>query len=209
MRLNPPAAADTPENLSGGVLLVLMPGFGPEDGGRDPGALMRPRGLLTSAQIDRGTAVPRVLKWLAASGLDLRSAAPFLQLTVWPEAFEGRPHGPQCVKALVRQSEAFLQTVAERQPRLMVFVSCYLHDAACEPELDEALSAALGRALEPPRRLCAARLRTQIQRRERCLMVALPVPTANATPAFEAALTAALSRELRPLSGLFSRPMLS
>ena len=143
---------------------------------------MRPRGLLTSAQIDRGPYVPRVLKWLAAAGLDLRSAAPRLQLAVWPEAFEGRPHGPQCVKALVRQSDAFLKTVAERRPRLLVFVSCYLHDAACAPELDGPLTAALGRAIEPPRRLCASRLRVQIQRRERALILALPVPTANSRP---------------------------
>lgn len=208
MRLNPPAAADTPENLSGGVLLVLLPGFGPEDGGRDPAALTRPRGLLTSAQIDRGPYVPRVLKWLAAAGLDLRSAAPRLQLAVWPEAFEGRPHGPQCVKALVRQSDAFLKTVAERRPRLLVFVSCYLHDAACAPELDGPLTAALGRAIEPPRRLCASRLRVQIQRRERALILALPVPTANATPAFEAELTAALRRELRTIAGGFAGPTL-
>ena len=204
MRLNPPAAADTPENRSGGILLVLQPGYGPDPDGRDPVQLVRPRGLLTSAQIDRGPLLPRVLRWLAEAGLNLRTAAPALQLTVWPERFEGEPYAAQRIKALAVQSGDFLDTVARRRPRLIVFVSAYLHDALLEPGVSARFAETVGRACEPPRRLTTGRLRARIQRWEKAIVISVPVPCLSVTPAFETELTAALRRETGDLFASFS-----
>ncbi len=86
----------------------------------------------------------------------------------------------------------FLRVLAERQPTLLVLVSCYLFDALRDPALTERIDAALGRTVEPARRLTSTRLRVEGERRERALVLALPVPGPNTTPEFEEELKDAL-----------------
>ena len=189
-RSDPPGTGETPENARGGFLVVLLPGFGPE---LKPGANPAPRGLITAARIDRGPAVRRVLGWLAAAGFPVETEARRFSLAVWPSGgWKRAVRGPEQVTERVRDSDEFLRVLAERQPSLLVLVSCYLFDALRDPALTERIDAALGRTVEPARRLTSTRLRVEGERRERALVLALPGPGPNTTPEFEEELKDAL-----------------
>lgn len=190
VRSNPPKPIDTPENMHRGIALVLLPGYGPKDfNGDQPYA----KGLIDSSHVDRGTVVQTVLAWLNKSGLDVKRQASAFRLVVWPEKWvESNLRGPQMVSALVEQSSAFVEEMNETQPALLVLVSCYLHDALLNPEVVKALKPALGKPLMPPTRLCSTRLRAQLQRWEKALVVSLPIPSQRTTSAFSEALALGL-----------------
>lgn len=190
VRSNPPKPIDTPENMHRGIALVLLPGYGPKDfNGDQPYA----KGLIDSSHVDRGTVVQTVLAWLNKSGLDVKRQASAFRLVVWPEKWvESNLRGPQMVSALVEQSSAFVEEMNETQPALLVLVSCYLHDALLNPEVVKALKPALGKPLMPPTRLCSTRLRAQVQRWEKALVVSLPIPSQRTTLAFSEALALGL-----------------
>lgn len=190
VRSNPPKPIDTPENMHQGIALVLLPGYGPKDfNGDQPYA----KGLIDSSHVDRGTVVQTVLAWLNKSGLDVKRQASAFRLVVWPEKWvESNLRGPQMVSALVEQSSAFVKEMNETQPALLVLVSCYLHDALLNPEVVKALKPALGKPLMPPTRLCSTRLRAQVQRWEKALVVSLPIPSQRTTSAFSEALALGL-----------------
>lgn len=189
-RSNPPKPIDTPENMHRGIALVLLPGYGPKDfNGDQPYA----KGLIDSSHVDRGIVVQTVLAWLNKSGLDVKRQASAFRLVVWPEKWvESNLRGPQMVSALVEQSSAFVEEMNETQPALLVLVSCYLHDALLNPEVVKALKPALGKPLMPPTRLCSTRLRAQVQRWEKALVVSLPIPSQRTTLAFSEALALGL-----------------
>lgn len=190
VRSNPPKPIDTPENMHRGIALVLLPGYGPKEfNGDQPYA----KGLIDSSHVDRGTVVQTVLAWLNKSGLDVKRQASAFRLVVWPEKWVGSNlRGPQMVSALVEQSSAFVKEMNETQPALLVLVSCYLHDALLNPEVVKALKPALGKPLMPPTRLCSRRLRAQVQRWEKALVVSLPIPSQRTTSAFSEALALGL-----------------
>lgn len=190
VRSNPPKPIDTPENMHRRIALVLLPGYGPKDfNGDQPYA----KGLIDSSHVDRGTVVQTVLAWLNKSGLDVKRQASAFRLVVWPEKWvESNLRGPQMVSALVEQSSAFVKEMNETQPALLVLVSCYLHDALLNPEVVKALKPALGKPLMPPTRLCSTRLRAQVQRWEKALVVSLPIPSQRTTSAFSEALALGL-----------------
>lgn len=190
VRSNPPKPIDTPENMHRGIALVLLPGYGPKEfNGDQPYA----KGLIDSSHVDRGTVVQTVLAWLNKSGLDVKRQASAFRLVVWPEKWvESNLRGPQMVSALVEQSSAFVKEMNETQPALLVLVSCYLHDALLNPEVVQALKPALGKPLMPPTRLCSTRLRAQVQRWEKALVVSLPIPSQRTTSAFSEALALGL-----------------
>lgn len=190
VRSNPPKPIDTPENMHRGIALVLLPGYGPKEfNGDQPYA----KGLIDSSHVDRGTVVQTVLAWLNKSGLDVKRQASAFRLVVWPEKWvESNLRGPQMVSALVEQSSAFVKEMNETQPALLVLVSCYLHDALLNPEVVKALKPALGKPLMPPTRLCSTRLRAQVQRWEKALVLSLPIPSQRTTSAFSEALALGL-----------------
>lgn len=190
VRSNPPKPIDTTENMHRGIALVLLPGYGPKDfNGDQPYA----KGLIDSSHVDRGTVVQTVLAWLNKSGLDVKRQASAFRLVVWPEKWvESNLRGPQMVSALVEQSSAFVKEMNETQPALLVLVSCYLHDALLNPEVVKALKPALGKPLMPPTRLCSTRLRAQVQRWEKALVVSFPIPSQRTTSAFSEALALGL-----------------
>lgn len=190
VRSNPPKPIDTPENMHRGIALVLLPCYGPKEfNGDQPYA----KGLIDSSHVDRGTVVQTVLAWLNKSGLDVKRQASAFRLVVWPEKWvESNLRGPQMVSALVEQSSAFVKEMNETQPALLVLVSCYLHDALLNPEVVKALKPALGKPLMPPTRLCSTRLRAQVQRWEKALVVSLPIPSQRTTSAFSEALALGL-----------------
>jgi hypothetical protein len=199
-RLNAPGTGEYPENARKGAMIVMLPGYGPLPSEKTTTPLARSaRGLITSPQIDRGPFVPRLLAWLRAAGVDTQAYARYFRLCTWCERLDPKLHGPQMVKALAADADHFLAEVTAHHPALIVFMSCYLHDAVCEPSVTERLGPVFGRPLTPPRRLCDTRLRAQVQRWERTLMIGLPVPGQNATPAFAEALAESLRPIFEPL----------
>ncbi len=206
-RLNPPDAAPTAENGRRGILFVLMPGYGPAVPIRESGmtdeawaarlsAIVRPRGFASSPQIDRGSALPTVYRWLRSAGLPADMIAKESRITVWPPTWgeeAGALHADQWVMGAVRRSGGFLKTLEALEPRLVVFVSNYLLRAVNQPQLAERLAASIGRPASPARRLTDTRLRVMGQRWTRAALIALPIPSPNATAAFEAELKNGLS----------------
>ena len=190
VRSNPPKPIDTPENMHRVIALVLLPGYGPKDFN---GEQLQAKGLIDSSHVDRGAVVQTVLDWLNKSGVDVKRQASAFRLVVWPDKWsEPNLHGPQMVSALVKQSSAFVEEMNETQPALLVLVSCYLHAALLNPEVTKALKPVLGKPLMPPTRLCSTRLRAQVQRWEKALVVSLPIPSQRTTSAFSETLALGL-----------------
>lgn len=178
-RWNTPGTADTPDNADGGVLIVLPPGWGPEKrpGEEEPKA----RGLITSAQIDRGPLVPICLHWLERAGLPVRRNVRSFSVAVWPKMPLENVRGPQMVPKLVAAGEDVLAECRRRHPRLVIFLSCYLFDAFRDTALADEVSDIFGAELEKTRRLTRRRLRAEVVRYERALVLGLPLPSQNTT----------------------------
>lgn len=225
-RVNPPGTAETPENASGGVLIVALPGMGPErppePEGVDPESwtemLERPRGLITATQVDRGPYVRRALAWLSSAGFDVNAASRHFAVMTWPGPSEDvcqdssahnaswrrmvppEAKGARLPRWLAANAQGFLEVSARRRPKLVVFLSGAMLEATESPELASSVTDIYGPPQTPPCRLTDTRLAVWAQRRREALFLALPVSAAQATPAFEAALTEGLGRLLRTMA---------
>lgn len=212
MRVNAPGTADAPENLSGGVLIVMPPGFGPEVDEAalpaDPAAraaalerITRARGVVTALRVDRGACIPQALRWLAAAGFPVQKSAKRFSIFTWPEHWDGRPRDRHVVREAVLEGGRFAQELHLRRPLLVLFLSSQLLDAANDPAVIERLLPAVGRPLEPAFRLSSERLRILGQRWERTLMAGLPLPRRTHRPGFN-------DEVARALRALFTREAL-
>ncbi len=190
-RWNTPGTADTPENTDGGILIVMPPGWGPEkhEGEKEPKA----RGLIVSAQIDRGPVIPECLRWLERSGLDVRETAKAFSVLVWPSEPIRNAHGPQTVPKLVENRAMFIDECRRRRPRILIFLSCYLYDAFRDAGMADDVREVFGHELEKSHRLTSTRLRAEAMRVEKAIVLGLPLPSRNTTPAFVDALVKGLS----------------
>ena len=190
-RWNTPGTADTPENTEGGILIVMPPVWGPEkrEGESEPKA----RGLIVSAQIDRGPVIPECLRWLERSGLEVRELARAFSILVWPSEPICDAHGPQTVPRLVGEKAVLLDECRRRRPKILIFLSCYLYDAFRDPSLADEVRELFGSEIDKSRRLTSTRLRTEAMRLEKALVLGLPLPSRNTTPAFVEALVKGLS----------------
>lgn len=190
---NPPQTAVTPANRDGGILVVLLPGYGPKNGTAEQTSLPS-GGLITASHIDRGPAVAGLLDWLRAAHWDMKTLAPRFSLTVWPPAWDGPHHGPQMLGQLTRHAGAFVEVINQRKPSVILMVSCILLDAINQPEIRQKISPIFGCPLEAPHRITATRQRVLQQRWERALCVALPVPGRQVSQQTAQAIIDALSR---------------
>lgn len=162
--------------------MVTLPGLGP---GQAPGSR---RGHFFDKSIDRGPVLERFIGWFALCGIPVRrvrgTEGPFERSFFtfeWPEHPIANAHGPQTVKVIASDLARFVGMVEARRPRLIIFLSCYLWQAANLDESRAALAPALGRPLEPGRRITAERLAAWLQRWQGCTMLALPQPSKNTT----------------------------
>ena len=190
-RWNTPGTADTPQNTEGGVLIVVPPAWGPEkrEGDKEP----RARGLIVSGQIDRGPVIPECLRWLERSGFDVREEARAFSVLVWPETPFEKAHGPQIVPKLIEEKARFFDECRRRRPQIVICLSCYFYDALSSPEMATDVREAFGRVVEKTHRLTATRLRAEALRYERAILLGLPLPSRNTTPAFVDALVKGLA----------------
>ncbi len=199
--LSVPAPLDTPNNLKGGVLVVLPAGYG-------PAAAPVERSFFSDSAVDRGKVLGRFISWFALWGIPLgttrMSASDFERsffCCEWPsEKIEGAA-GPQLVPRYAARAQELARIIALRSPRLVIFLSCYLWQAINTPEGRQLLQDALGSPLEPGRRISTTRLAAYAQRWQKAHTLALPLPGTNTTDAFVRDVAGAVQRTFRA-SGL-------
>ena len=198
-----PEVLKTPENSSGGILVVCMPGLGP---------VKKPlrKGNFFDNSIDRGCVVERFIEWFPLWGIKPmrmrgREGAferQFFTLQ-WPQRPVEDAHGPQMVPLIAEKIEELAAVLERRRPRIIIFLSRYLWLAANTSQARARLSGILGKPLDEGRRITGERLNACAQSWENCLMLALPQPSKNTTDKFvqslAAGMRAALSRASCPL----------
>ena len=174
---------ETAENQTGGILVVTMPHTLPQ--GETP-----KRAFFADNAVNRGPVVERFLAWFPLWGMPLsrtRGRETAFErafcLTLWPLEEPKNAHGPQFIKATADQVPALLQVIDSRKPRLVIFLSAYLWQSIDQPSVAPLTNAVCGRALEKGRRISQCRLAAWVQRREKCVFLALPQPSKNTTDA--------------------------
>ncbi len=174
---------ETPENAAGGLLVVTMPHTVPA--GETPR-----RAFLADNSVHRGPVLERFIQWFSlwdmpqerVRGRESAFERSFA-LTLWPGQEPRSAHGPQFVKAVAPQVPALLDVIEKRRPRLLLFLSAYLWQAVTAPDVAPLTDRVCGRALDAGRRLSDTRLAVWVQKRERCVFLALPQPSKNTTDA--------------------------
>ena len=167
-----PTVADileTPENRSGGLLVVTMPHTVPE-------STASRRAFLSDRSVNRGPVLERFCEWFSLWGMPLQ-----------------RTRGKE--SAFERAFALALWKILEaRQPRLVIFLSAYLWQAVTAPDTEALTAAVCGKALDTGRRLSDTRLAAWVQKREKCVFLALPQPSKNTTDTVVRSWAAAIQR---------------
>lgn len=180
-RLPVPEVVRTQENALGGVLVVTQPGYGPEE------YSSARRAFLFDKSVDRGPVLNRFGDWFELWGIDVKRVRgtegaferSFFTLE-WPEV-PVSGHGPQTVPHIAEHILALRDSILERRPRLVIFLSCYLWQAVNLPSSLEVLSDACGSPLDHGRRITTERLAAYVQKWSKLQMLALPQPSKNTT----------------------------
>lgn len=176
-----PEVLTTEENAKGGIAVVTLPGFGPEN------APTR-RGFFFDNSVDRGRVLEQFIGWFTLWGIPVKRLRgtetaferSFFTLE-WPKEQIQNAHGPQTVKVIAGHIDEFVKVMQERQPRLVIFLSCYLWQAVNLSEIRPLLEPVFGQALDTGRRITDKRLSAFIQHWQNCTMLALPQPSKNTT----------------------------
>jgi hypothetical protein len=102
----------------------------------------------------------------------------------WPSSPVSGVRGPQLVQKYSVKCAELAAAIRSREPRLVIFLSCYLWQAANTSEGRLLLKDALGAPQEPGRRISPVRLGAYAQRWEKAMVLALPLPGPNTTHQF-------------------------
>lgn len=176
-----PEVLSTEENAKGGIAVVTLPGFGPEN------APTR-RGFFFDNSVDRGRVLEQFIEWFDLWGIpvkrlrgtDTAFERSFFTME-WPKEEIQNAHGPQTIKVIAGHIDEFVKVMQERQPRLVIFLSCYLWQAVNLEEIRPLLEPIFGQPLDAGRRITDKRLGAFLQRWQNCSMLALPQPSKNTT----------------------------
>jgi len=199
-----PAPLDTPNNLKGGVLVVLPPGYGPE-----PGTPPSDRSFFSDSAVDRGKTLAQFVSWFPVWGIPLATtrmtAGDFersFYCCEWPSVPVTGARGPQLVQKYAAKCSELAAVIHDREPRLVIFLSCYLWQAANTDEGRLLLADALGSPLEPGRRISPLRLAAYAQRWQKACVLALPLPGTNTTESFVQSIGSAVQRTFKEAEAL-------
>ncbi len=194
-----PDVLETPENASGGVLVVTLPGYGPTE------PPVR-RGNFFDNSIDRGPVLKAFIGWFSLWGIEPncvrgREGAferQFFTLE-WPasKSVFKHAHGPQMVPRIAGCINELAAVLKARRPRLVIFLSRYLWLAVNAPEAREVLADIIGSPLEKGRRITTGRLNAVHQSWQGVTMIALPQPSKNTTAQYVATLAPGVRQALR------------
>ena len=193
-----PEVLPTSENASDGILVVLFPGLGPQSFGPR-------RGTLFDNSVDHGQTLERFCAWFDVWGIPVHrvrgSETAFEKsffAAEWPAdpAVYAGAHGPQMVSKIAARTKELALVLQERRPRLVIFLSCYLWQAANHPDALEILKPIIGNPLETGRRITSERLAAYVQPWEKCTFLALPQPSKNTTERYVLSLAAGVQSTL-------------
>lgn len=181
-RLPAPEVVQTRENLSGGILVVTQPGYGPLEY-----SSVR-RAFLFDKSVDRGPVLNRFAEWFPLWGIDIKRVRgtegaferSFFTLEWPPQTVSG--HGPQTIPKIAEHISLLCDVLEQRRPRLVIFLSCYLWQAVNTPDALRALSGICGSPRGKGRRITDERLAAYVQHWSGGVqMLALPQPSKNTT----------------------------
>lgn len=184
------------ENKSGGILIVIQPGYGPK-----PPQVGR-RSFFSDRQVDHGKLLNSLIDWfdlwsiplVRSRGQDTAFERSFFTFE-WPSETVTQGHGPQLVPKFASYAHELAELLKDRKPRLVIFLSCYLWQAMNLAK-DIFLETA-GRPLENGRRITSERLAAYIQQWEKLTVLALPQPSKNTTEKYVRTLSSGVQEALR------------
>ena len=188
----------TKENKTGGILVVLLPGFVSRIG-------TGPRSFLSDRTLLLGKTLSAFCDWFSLWGIPFSRTSGTegafersFFVASWPDAAPLNAHGPQLVPKIAEHASELNALLLQRKPRLVIFLSCYLWQAMNLAR--EAFSLSAGAPLEEGRRITDKRLAAYIQHWEKLTTVALPVPGKNTTKDFVLSLAAGMQSVFRDLN---------
>ena len=174
----------------GGLLIITLPNQGAT-------------GILSSQYFDRmaphGKIRDALYEWMNIWGIKVSTSQrqygdleANTQEVVWCEDVPKSLHGPQTVPYFAEHGEHVLNVLEAQSPRLIIVFSGYLYEALKSPVMASKVTAIIGRAKTPARRITTERLKALHQSFERCELLGLPTPSKNTTKAYVETLTMAV-----------------
>lgn len=175
---------------NGGLLIIALPNQGAT-------------GVLSSQYFDRqadhGKIRDTLVQWMDIWGIKVSSSGrqygtleANTQEVVWCKEVPSHLHGPQTIPYFAEHGQQVLDVMQAQTPRLIIIFSAYLYEALKSPAMAAQVTAIIGRAKTPARRITTERLKALHQSFERCEMLVLPTPSKNTTKAYVETLTAAV-----------------
>ena len=184
------------ENKTGGILIVVQPGYGPKE------HQSARRSFFSDRQLDHGDTLNQFIDWFdlwsipleRSRGQDTAFERSFFTLE-WPKEKIKEGHGPQLVPKFASFAHELSEVIEKRKPRLVIFLSCYLWQAMNLAK--DAFTQSAGNPLDNGRRITSERLAAYIQPWERLTVLALPQPSKNTTAKYVRTLSSGVQEALR------------
>ena len=174
----------------GGLLIVTLP---------DQGAVGPLRSHYFDPRAAQGKIRDALVKWFKIWGIALSGSTKnptWLERhtteVVWCDSIPAELHGPQTVKHFIQTGEKVAQVIEETRPKVILVLSAYLYEAMASDALAPRISAVIGKALYPPRRITTMRLKALEQRFEHAQILVLPTPSKNTTEEYVRSLSASV-----------------
>lgn len=174
----------------GGLLIVTLP---------DQGAVGPLRSHYFDPRAAQGKIRDALVKWFKIWGIALSGSTKnptWLERhtteVVWCDSIPAELHGPQTVKHFIQTGEKVAEVIEETRPKVILVLSAYLYEAMASDALAPRISAVIGKALYPPRRITTMRLKALEQRFEHAQILVLPTPSKNTTEEYVRSLSASV-----------------
>lgn len=185
----------TKENKSGGILITIAPDF-------VQAVQADRRSFFSDKTLSHGTALDLFCSWFEFWGIPLVRRAGTetafersFCVATWPEVMPENSHGPQLIPKIAEHASELNAVFAERKPKLVIFLSCYLWQAMNVAK--GVFSQTAGIPLEAGRRLTDKRLAAYAQRWSTLMTVALPLPGKNTTKEYVCSLAGGMQSVFR------------
>ena len=172
----------------GGLLIVTLP---------DQGAVGKLNSHYFDPRAKQGKIRDALVKWFGIWGISLSGSTSnpnrLESLTtevVWCDSIPEELHGPQTVKYYERNGQRVIETIEKLRPKVILVLSAYLYEAMASPDLAPRITAVIGKAKGPARRITTMRLKALEQKFEHARILVLPTPSKNTTDDYVRSLSA-------------------
>ena len=177
-----------------GILIVTLPG---------QGATGERSSHYFDPKANHGKIRDALALWFTLWGIPVGHSANFATElekntaeVLWCDEVQEHLHGPQTVRFYAQCGERVLECIKTQQPAVIIVLSAYLYEALASEFLASKVTALIGKALGPARRMTTMRLKALEQKFEHAHMLVLPTPSKNTTDAFVTTLTAPIHQAL-------------